>query len=150
MEQLVQFQRIAIERTRVYLPDSFEYCPGKGWAWLQRLAIKVLRWRKCYAYKLEEMATTITIDTENLQKQIWEQSEEIYRHYHYRGETLLLGPGEYAELSQLPLNHPLSLHLHYAWIDTTRSPPLRTGHDMKVIVIPHMKGALVLPKGWDK
>lgn len=151
MEQIVQFQRIAIQRTQIFVPDRFQYQPEKGWAWLQRLAIKVLRWRKCYSWIFEEQSVAITIDTQNLQKQIWEQDQETFRYYHDRGELLLLGPREYDELRQLPLNHPLSIHLRYDWAERGRDDLWqRTGHDMNVVVIPHMKGALVLPKGWNK
>lgn len=153
MEQYVQFQRIAIERTKVYQPDRFEYRPEKGWAWLQWLAIKVLRWRKCHAFIFEETAKSITVNLVDLEQQIIAQHKEILDRYGYRGvEVILCGPHDFAALQGLPITHPIQMAIRCMWDhgDRFQHGGRYTEESMRVYVIPHMKGVLMLPKDWNK
>lgn len=153
MKQEIQFQRIVTEHTRVYLPDRFEYLPHKGWAWLQRLAIKVLRWRKCYAYNLEETSKWITVDLVDLSQQLIAQYKEVLDRYGYEGiQQVLCGPGDFQALQGLPVSHPLSMNIQYMWDHGSQYQHggRYTKASMKVTVIPHMKGVLMLPKGWNE
>lgn len=154
MEQQVEYMRIAFQTRQKYLADRYQFRADKKWHWAQKLAIWTLRKIGCQASFMEEtMVRSETINLRNLEKQILEQQNDTIDWYHHAGECLLIGPKEFGELMMLPLDHPLSLNLNYTWGERDKAPPWNTHytrHHLKVVVIPHMKGVLVLPKGWNE
>jgi hypothetical protein len=84
-------------------------------------------------------------------KNLIEQQQEIVNFYHrYSGHVLLVGPGEFNDLCGLNFDHPLSIDLQYIWKEPDRNdyrlPPQYTRGALKVVVIPWMKGCLVVPE----
>lgn len=155
-EQSVEYVHLALETRQRYIADRYQFRPDRKYHWLQRLAIWTLRKLKCHAIFMEEqMVRKETIHKANLEKQIVEQYQDTLAWYHYsEADRLLVGPKEFDELMRLPLDRPFSINLNYGWVE----PELReftwhtrrTRHGLKVTVIPHMKGVLMLPEGWDK
>jgi len=150
--------RLAFEKRQKFIPDRYQFREEKGWRWIQKLALWTLKKIGCHAFIMEEtMVRSETINLHNLTKQIMEQQADTINWYHHHGDRLLVGPTEFAELSALPFTHPLSLDLQYMWVETDDTkygmnlpPHTYTRFGLKVTVIPHMKGVLVLPKGWDR
>lgn len=154
MEQTAEYFRIAWKTRQVYQPDKYCLRMDRKHVWLQKIAIWVLRKLDCNSWIMEDqLVRTEMINLRDLAKQIVEQQADLLSWYHYCGETLLVGPKEFSELEKLPFTHPLSLDLQYMWSERDRGVAggYRTkAYGLKIVVIPHMRGALVLPKDWNK
>jgi len=155
MEQQVQFQRIVRNTKTSYLPSTYEFRVDRKYHWLQKFALWILRKLRCNACHLEESVRYDVVDTQNLMKNLIEQQQEIVNFCHrYSGHVLLVGPGEFSDLCALNVDHPLSIDLQYIWAEPDRNdyrlPPQYTRCALKVVVIPWMKGYLVVPEDLDR
>jgi len=158
MEQAVQFVRIVREQKISFSPTKFQFCVNRKHHWLQKLALWILRKLDCYASLSEEFVHYDVVNTKSLMDNLIRQRQEIVNFYHHRdGELLLCGPGEFQELCGLKMDHPLSISLMYMWSEPKRDKrgnyldhPQYTRCGLKIVVIPWMKGWLVLPKDFDK
>lgn len=153
--QRVDGLRTFYEKKTGYLPDSFQLREDRGYVWLQKIALWVLKKLGCYAIKTEQVAVKVVIDTKKIVDKVMIQDEELAKLYHYRGSRLLVGHEEFREMCRVEMSHPLSLSAQYIWQEraSTMTEPYkvtRTACGLKVTVIPWMRGVLVLPKDFDQ
>jgi hypothetical protein len=119
--------------------NAFEYKPAAGWAWLQRLCFRFLRWRKCFALDDKVEYRRHVIDTPDLIERIHRQNSSLIEHYHRQGERLLIGAETLAELMHQPRIHQ--------YVDMTAEYGYgQSIFGMRITVVPHMVGMLVLPR----
>ena len=158
MEQQVQFVRIVRQNITSYLPNQYQFRVDRKHHWLQKIALWILNKLQCHASLTTQAISYDVVDTKNLMENLIRQRQEMVNFYHQRdGEFLLVGPGEFQELAGLEMYHPLSISMQYMWAEPKRDRignpmdhPQYTRCGLKVVIIPWMKGFLVLPKGFDK
>jgi hypothetical protein len=118
---------------------KFEYKPRAGWAWLQRLCFSFLRWRGCFSVEDRTDFKRHIINPGDLLERILRQDSSLLEFYHRRGERLLIGAETMAELMQQPrINQYMDFSAEY------RHDRMICG--LKITVVPHMRGLLVLPR----
>lgn len=158
MEQQVQFVRIVRQNVTSYQPNQYQFRVERKHHWLQKIALWILRKLDCQASLTTQSISYDVVDTAKLMENLIRQRQEIVNFYHQRdGEFLLVGPAEFQELAGLDMHQPLAISLQYMWSEPKRDRmgnlmdyPQYTRCGLKVVVIPWMKGFLVLPKGFDK
>ncbi len=146
---MIQRERIdcvRLERLSEFrpMPDAFEYKPANGWALLQRLAIRVLRWRKCFA--CTEFVTyerhQIGRDGESFMQRLLEQQDNLLN-LDRQPKRLLIGAEDYGRLmSEEPSVSGFDFSATYYMGNGTSRPTLC---GLRVEVIPWMRGMLVMP-----
>ena len=155
-EQEVRYVATELSHRQRFIPEHFQLRNDRPHVWLQKAAIWVLRKLGCYAYLDEQIITKKIIDTHDISKKIVESMKGAVEYAHYEGRHLLVGYEEFQELAQMEYDRPFSIKVPYYF--TTSKTPADYGppeyetrvYQMKVTVIPWMKGVLVLPKDFDK
>ena len=142
-KQILEFVETKQTSTPVINPNSFQYCPTHGWAWLQRLCISFLRWRQCNTFGEKITITRHIIDSDNIIEQICKQKPALMQQYHQKAERLLIGADDFSELMKQPmLNQVFSFDAEYRYDGNI--------FGMKITVVPWMTGMVVLPKTFNK
>ena len=130
----------------VELKDAFEFRTDRPAVWLQRLCLWVLRRLGCFACK-----ETVTIERheigrhgEKFMERLWVRRKAIWGSFE-RGLTdepkrLLIGAGDYQELMDEVTTNRFSFDAHY-YMGRGGRPEVM---GLKVEVIPHMRGMLLL------
>lgn len=142
--QVIEFVETQRDILETYLPDSFQLRRDRGWVWVQKIAIWILRKLGCYAVQKELKLTRHVVNTDSLIEALYKQQGEMFKCYHYRGERLLIGPEEFRELTGEDLKYPTSMRLSYNWQEGAEA----TVCGLKVTIVPWMKGLLVVPGNW--
>ena len=148
MEQRERIDCVRLERVAEMrpMPLAFEYKPANGWAWLQRLAIRVLRWRKCFA--CTEFVTyerhQIGEHGERFMQQLFEQRKNLEFNFSRRPKRLLIGAEDYGQLMREdPSVTGFDFRAEYYVSNGRDRGPTVCG--LQVEVIPWMRGMLVMP-----
>lgn len=140
--QIIEFVTVTQDRKLFDLKDSFELRTDRGYIWLQKSAIWVLRKLKCFARREFVTSVKTVIETNKFMEKIYRQENELLNLYHLQGERLLVGPDEFGELMSLPMHQMLSFHGQYEAFKDGK----RRLHNMEITIVPWMKGMLVIPK----
>lgn len=140
---VVRLERLSEMRP---ITTAFEYKPANGWAWLQRLAIRVLRWRKCFA--CTEFVTyerhQIGRNGEDFMRHLFEQRKNLENNFNRKPSRLLIGAEDFAELMrQPPTTVGFDFRTEYYMSNGQDRKPSLCG--LHVEVIPWMRGILVMP-----
>ena len=153
MEQPVQFVQIRREIQSSFLSNIYQFRQDRPCRWLQKAAFWILGKLSCFAIQHQTVSAYDVVDTHKLVDSLWKQQQATFEFYHHiKASCLLVGPQEFNELMSLDVTHPLSINTQYMWADVVHdrwgmpSPPHVTRNQMRVTVIPWMKGFLVLPK----
>lgn len=142
--QTVEFVTTTREIKESYSSVSFQLRMDRKYVWLQKIALWVLKKLGCYSIIREVGMVKHVIDTEQFMNKLLIQKRELVDLYHLRGEHLLVGYKEFKELTCIQACTPLSFTAPYMWSDGRRTDPF----DLKVTIVPWMKGFLVLPRGF--
>jgi len=142
MQQLVQYVTTTRDSRDVYMPDAYQLRTERGYVWLQKLAIYILRKLGCFAATKETTVLKHVFDTKGLAEALWRQRAEVFELYHMRGARLLVGYEDFERLTGIPMYKPFSFEVPYSAMEAGKP----TVFDMQITVIPWMKGMLVLPK----
>ena len=151
MEQAVQFVRYESNIEYGTLYDQFRLRPDCGWVWLQKLCFWILGRIGCFALTTKCEAVRIAFDGKTFMDNLIAQEREMVRLYHERGEHLLLGREEFSELVRMDvmMNHPTTFNAPYRYTKQANGEVSIGDYQMRVTVIPWMKGPLGLGKGWN-
>lgn len=128
-------------RSCAWASDKYEYLPDRGWKWLQRLAIGVLRWLGCYSQIETTDYKTHMVRPNDFIQAICEQRRELMSLYRLEGERLLIGSEEYFDLMKQQ-----DQRMYDSFSFTAQYSYAKQIMGMKVTVVPWMKGILVMPK----
>lgn len=138
-QQTVEFMETEQHVVPIMQADQFEFREDKGFKWLQRLAIWVLRKLGCYALSEDIYYTKRVIKMDDLIDGLIRQQHEIVSHYNLAGgERVLIGSEEFSKLMCQPETKEMLS------FDCAGSG-LRSFRGMSITVIPWMKGILVVP-----
>jgi len=120
--------------------DRYVFRKDKGYHGLQRLLFWVLAKIGCYAQDERIAYTQHRLDTDDLMEAIYKQDIGVLEFYNQRGKSLLIGSKDYQELTGNPAIRQMMQF----------TGKYRGGYGevlgMNIIVIPWMKGMLVVPK----
>ena len=113
--------------------ETYVYTPTNGWAWLQRIAIWILRKLHCYETKIAYQR--VEFCTSEFMNFLLKQRKEVLEHFHGAKEfRVLVGADDMERTLQLPyIRNIINFEVRVA--------------GMNVTVVPWMKGILVLPEG---
>lgn len=118
--------------------DAFGLTPERGWVWLQKLCIWVLRKLGCFYNKPEVEIKRHIIAPDDFMERFFKQSNAL-EDLRMRPAAILVGAEDYRDLMQSSLaNEAFSF-------------PARYGHGgqicgLEVIVLPTIRGMVVLPE----
>lgn len=153
MYQRVEALKTVYEKTTLEVKDHYQFRPDRKYHWLQKLCLWALRKLGCYALTTNTNIVKHVVNTDTLMQGIFAQLGELAAIYNYKGQVLLVGYEEFSQLQGFPINHPLSIYCDYMWQEYAGmkedfSGPVykRTAMGLRVIVIPWMKGFLIVPK----
>lgn len=153
-EQSVNFVVQDVKRVSHYSPTKFELTPSAGWLWLQRLCFWVLRKIDARSKEWTESVRSVTVHYQGFMQALAAQRGEILSQYAIEGKYLLMGPMEFAEFSttsvflQAAVGFTIPDAVYRKETDG-RCFPYKTKTiviDLNVIVLPWMKGMLVVPE----
>ena len=142
MTQYVNFVEMHTSWKTVIREDRFCYSPNRRYPWLQRWCIDILRWLHCQAFDEVATITRVRPDPGRFVDTLFKQRSALLEQYHHEGEFLLVGADDYAEIMGDPvIHHTLRFDAQYM--------NGRELFGLRVVVLPYMKGILVLPKNFD-
>lgn len=126
----------------VELKEAFEFRKDRPAHWLQRLCLWTLRKLGCFA-----CTETVTIERHNIGRhgknfmdRLWERREAVWGFFEDAPTRLLIGAQDYSELMKEACTSGFSFDGRY-YMGRGGKPEV---YGMKVEVIPHMRGMLLL------
>ena len=146
MNQYVSFVEMETLWVTKRFDAAFSYYPQRGWAWLQRFAIKVLQWRGCH-YVAETMEyRRINVPKRGLLEAVYRQHEELHGMLNGKPAVLLIGPDDFtAAMKEIGQDVCSPMH---RWIRLDTDGYVFHGMSVSVpiVIVPWMKGVLMMPK----
>lgn len=140
MRDVIEFIETRTHRTWLSVPNHYEFKPRGRAQFLQRWAWRFLQRRGALAQAVTEHLeyTRHRIDTRDLMRRLIEQRRASLE-MGFEPEELLIGSEDFAELMGYPqIQHAVSF-------DTTYNRGYRI-YDLRVRIIPWMRGMLAMPK----
>lgn len=137
----VQFIHTQTTQSWVILEDAWSLRTDFRWKWMARLAAWLIRKIGVNARDLRVEVQRILIDPPQIIQKLMQQRRAMFDMGH-DPSRVLIGAEDFAELMQLPEAR------HYFTIDTEYMKGGRDGRrvmDLKVEVVPWMRGCLVMP-----
>lgn len=125
------------------LGNAFSYNEKKGWAWLQRLCFRFLRWRGCQHRQTVTTFTRRRIDPDRVVEALFEQKCAVKEMLGRGGEVVIIGTEDYAQMMrESVLGSPLCFSARY----NHGAGGHRTAMGLRVVVVPWISGMVVLPR----
>ncbi len=129
-------------------PDAYTYMPQRGWAWLQRLAIRVLRWRRCHYITNVVEYRRVDVPKTGLLEAVCRQHAALRSQLDGQPAVLLIGPDDFSEAMRAMHRNSDTLMFRTIRIDTDGywydHPAYRVS--LPIVVVPWMRGVLLVPK----
>lgn len=127
------------EELTILTPERYQYTPKLGWAWLQRIAIYILKKIGCES--TEKIYKSHVVEPKKILDYILDQKKELLKLYHHKGSRLLIGTKQYEEIMKInddTHGQLFSFDCQYY----SGGPKI---FNLKVTVVPWMDGVLVIP-----
>ncbi len=125
------------------LASAFSYNERKGWAWLQRLCFRFLRWRGCQHQQAVTTFTRRRIDPDSVVEALFEQKHSVHEMLGRGGEVVIIGSDDYAQMMrESQLGSPLCFSASYDYAAGGH----RSAMGLRVVVVPWISGMVVLPR----
>ena len=137
MSQPTEFVVRKTHTRTVIRHDRFCFRPDKKYHWLQKILFGILSKMGCRHVDIDVTFTRHVVQMEHIIDYLHRQEREIYELAGLKGARLLIGPAEYSEMTGNPeilymLRIPAIGQLEFL--------------DLKITIIPWMKGMLVVPE----
>ena len=137
MKQDVMYVHVKEKITPTVLQDTYAFNKAKKYHWLQRLCLAVLKRLGCYAVTKTVTHDRVRVDKNVLVDHIFRQRTDMSE-YMSKGGYVLIGAEDFAELMKtMCVDSPIQFDLHRPYIA-----------GMRIIVLPWMRGTIVVPKGY--
>lgn len=138
----IRMVRLRSVTTWAALQNAYSIRKDRPLVWLQRACCWVLR--KLKAWHVAPIETTVErhlIDANTFMERIWKSSRALADGFDMKPGRLLIGAEDYCHLMKEvePSTQPFSFDARYGYADRYM--------DLKVEVIPWMRGILLLPDG---
>ena len=144
----VSFVETAELRIMKVCPDAYTYIPQRGWAWLQRLAIRVLKWRRCHHMTNATEYRRVDVPKTGLLDAVARQHAALRGQLNGQPAVLLIGPDDFSEAMRAMHRNSDTLMFRTIRIDTDGywydHPASRVS--LPIVVVPWMRGVLLVPK----
>ncbi len=133
-----------VEYTRTVSPDTYTLTPERGWVWVQRVAIWVLKKLRCNVVNSVVSTHMVAINETDLLEKARGQLAGL-RRLNIEPDFIIYGAAQDAEFRQMisPMEYT-SYHEGRLHVGRDEWPAL---YGVNVRVIPWFDGVLVVPKG---
>lgn len=122
--------------------DKYTYRPDRPFRGLQKLCFWFLERIKCYSKHDHVYVESHCIDEQYLLDKIFKQENEIFKQTNFTPSVVYMGRDDYMDMMQSEIPH------HYMSFDVN-ARIIKNGYEkikgMKLVVVPWMKGVLVVP-----
>jgi hypothetical protein len=133
--QTIYFQDLRLFTKRIVQKDTFSFNEERGFKFIQKICFYILTKLKCHNVLKEDCIKHYTLELSALES-ILKQENVILEKYDRLPKNIFIGSKEFAELCG-DLNSKNYINLSYA--------EFKTFMGMKIHIVPHMKGILVVP-----
>jgi hypothetical protein len=121
--------------------NKFEFRADKKFHWIQKILFWCLKNIGAYSKSEDIKLERYEFNTDDLINEILRQDENILNFYHHRGEKLLIGSENFSRLmNSREFNQMVTINAPYLYGSDY------CFYNLKITVIPWMKGMLVVPK----
>lgn len=123
--------------------DAFAYRPERGWRWLQRLCLWVLRWLSCYYERKEVKMKYVTLRTDKILELVRETKLVAWRR-HLEPRYLIVGQRQFYELI-----HESEEEGDYTYFRASlpnMGHEHHTAYGLEIIRVPWFDGVVLLPE----
>lgn len=143
-DQIVNFVISDPLRTTFEAMDKFKLREDRPAVWLQKVLFWMLRKLRCYAMDESLTMRRYTLETRKFMEQLYQQHSHLMDYYHLRGERLLIGAKDFADLMNDKELIPYMVSFEGSYNYQDRGHQSIMG--MKITIVPWMNGIIVLPK----
>lgn len=140
-----------VEHQRFDLPFSYraayEYCPQRGWKWLQRVCLWTLKKIGAHSMGMMPHFERKVIDRDKFVAKLYAQQRAVFDLMVNRPGTLLIGAEDFHEAMDQPEMKNIfqfSASVQMGRVDD-RGQPHYSIMGMRVIVVPWMRGMVPIP-----
>lgn len=146
MQNIISYH-IAQNYTRGMNPDVYEFTPGQGWTWLQRICFWILKKIGANHYDTKVDIKRVEINLNELTDAVLRQAAEVYERENKKPAYLIIGRKQEMELTRQASNHLFMFHVPHTYranVSSRHYENIFAG--MKVVVVPWIDGIFVLPE----
>ncbi len=123
------------------VPDAYMLRKDRPAQWLQRVCLFILRKLGATAQTETTEVRRVRLDGEKFIARLFQQKEELFHQFGYEPCKLLIGSADYEDLMGTPeIHHIMRFPAAYGIGNTIA--------DLDVIVVPWMRGMVVIPDKW--